>query len=91
MGGDLEGLGERVEMRSAWWAPFREMWEERTSVMRLLNPGCDKGREFLQVAAQEWDHLRQQAVTRSISSLAKVDGAIVINSRREAPAIPALT
>lgn len=79
MSGDLESLGERVEMRSGWWEPFREMWEMRTSVIRLLNPGCDMGHEFLQEAAQQWDLLRQDALTRSVSSLAKVDGAIVIN------------
>lgn len=77
--GDMEGLGERVEMRPEWWEPYREMWEMRTSTMRLLNPGCDQGHEFLQDAAQQWDFLRKDALTNSISSLAKVDGAIVIN------------
>jgi len=79
MDGDLEGLGHRVEMSSMWCEPFREMWELRTSVIRLLNPGCGKGHEFLQEAAQQWDFLRQDAVTRSLSSLTKIDGAIVIN------------
>ncbi|MFN0301096.1 MAG: putative sensor domain DACNV-containing protein [Burkholderiales bacterium] len=79
IGGELEGLGERIAMRAEWWEPYREMWEMRTSVVRLLNPGCGQNHEFLQQAAQEWDLLRRRALTTSISSLAKVDGAIVIN------------
>jgi hypothetical protein len=76
---ELEGLGERIEMRAEWWEPYREMWENRTSIIRLLNPGCNQGHEFLQAAAQQWDLLRRNALSKSISSLAKVDGAIVIN------------
>lgn len=83
MDGDIEGLGERIEMRSDWWEPYREMWERRTSTIRLLNPGCDKGHEFLQQAAQEWDFLRRNAFTSCVSSMAKVDGAIVINGTPE--------
>ncbi|MGH7148648.1 MAG: putative sensor domain DACNV-containing protein [Nitrospiraceae bacterium] len=83
MGGDIEGLGERVQMRSEWWEPYREMWERRTSTIRLLNSRCDQGHEFLQQAAQEWDFLRRNALTSSISSMAKVDGAIVINGTPE--------
>ena len=79
MDGDLEGLGHRVKLDASWWEPFREMWEMRTSVIRLLNPSCEKRHEFLQEAAQQWDFLRQDAVTRSLSSLTKVDGAIVMN------------
>lgn len=79
MGGELEGLGHRVELDASWWEPFREMLEMRTSVIRLLNPGCDKGHEFLQEAAQQFDFRRQDAVTRSLSSLTKIDGAIVMN------------
>lgn len=79
MGGDIEGLGKPIEMRSEWWEPYREMWERRTSTIRLLNPGCDQGHDFLQQAAQEWDFLRRNALTSSVSSMAKVDGAIVIN------------
>jgi hypothetical protein len=75
----LEKSGQRVEMRSGWWEPYREMWEMRTSAIRQLNPGCDKGHEFLQDAAQQWDLLRQEALTRTVSSFAKIDGAIVIN------------
>ena len=66
-------------MSTEWWEPYKEMWEKRTSTIRLLNPGCNQGHEFLQQAAQQWDFLRQHALTQSISSLAKVDGAIVIN------------
>lgn len=83
IGGDLEGLGERIGMRAEWWEPYREMWEMRTSTIRLLNPGCDRGHEFLQQAAQQSDLLRRHSLTRSISSLAKVDGAIVINGSPE--------
>jgi hypothetical protein len=79
IGGDIEGLGEQIEMGTECWEPYREMWEMRTSTIRLLNPRCNLGHEFLQQAAQEWDFLRKNALTNSISSLSKVDGAIVIN------------
>jgi hypothetical protein len=79
LGGDLESRGKRIEMHARWWEPYKEMWERRTSTIRLLNPGCDQGHEFLQQAAQQWDLSRRHALARSISSLAKVDGAIVIN------------
>jgi sensor domain DACNV-containing protein len=83
MSGHLEGLGNRVGMHSVWWEPYREMWEMRTSTIRLLNPGCDQGHEFLQRAAQEWDFLRQDALTKSVATLPRVDGAIVINGSPE--------
>jgi hypothetical protein len=77
--GDLKGLGVEIEVPDDWWEPYREMWEWRTSIIRLLNPGCDRGHEFLQEAAQQWDALRQRALTDSVSSLARADGAIVLN------------
>jgi hypothetical protein len=81
--GDMEGLGNPIRMRDDSWEPYREMWESRTSTIRLLNPGCDQGHDFLWRAAQEWDFLRRYALTKSISSLAMVDGAIVINGSPE--------
>jgi hypothetical protein len=70
-------------MRQDWWEAYREQWEMRTSLMRLLNSRCDQGHEFLQQAAQQWDFLRMDSLTRSIASLANVDGAIVMNGSPE--------
>lgn len=81
--GDLAGLGNPVGMSPDAWEPFREVWERRTLTIRLLNPGCDQGHEFLQAAAQEWDRLRMNSIAESISSLANVDGAIVTNGSPE--------
>jgi hypothetical protein len=81
--GALASRGKPIEMRAEWWEPYREMWEMRTSNIRLLNPGCDQGHEFLQQAAQQWDLLRRHALTKSIASLANVDGAIVMNGSPE--------
>lgn len=76
---EVDGLGHGVSMRPESWEPYRESWERRTSVIRLLNPGCDAGHEFLQAAAQEWDALRRLALINSIASLAGVDGAVVVD------------
>jgi hypothetical protein len=81
--GDLSGLGNRITMRADWWEPYREMWEMRTTTMRLLNPGCDGRHDFLQDAAQQWDLLRRDALLRSVSRLTNVDGAIVANGSPE--------
>jgi Probable sensor domain DACNV len=85
MGGELSDLGNKVELDPMFWEPFREMWEMRTSTITLLNSSGGPGHEWLlkhqwlQAATQEWDFLRQDAVTRTLSSLTKVDGAIVVN------------
>lgn len=86
MNGELEGLGHSVAMSPSWWEPFMEMEELRTSKIRLLNSPWVKGQpwgreelEILQEATQQWDQQRQDAVSRSVSSLTKIDGAIVIN------------
>lgn len=76
---EVEGSGHRVLMADGWWEPYREMWEDRTSTIRLLNPGCQQGHEFLQTAAQEWDGARKRSLTRSIASLAGTDGAILMD------------
>lgn len=85
MDGGLSDLGHKVEVDPMFWEPFREMWEERTATITLLNsPGGPRDEwllehQWLQAATQEWDFLRQDAVTRTLSSLTKVDGAIVVN------------
>lgn len=76
---EVEGSGQKISMNESWWEPYKEMWEDRTSTIRLLNPGCDQGHEFLQAAAQEWDTLRKCSVTRTIASLSGTDGAILMD------------
>ncbi len=44
---EVEGVGQRISMNESWWEPYMEMWENRTSTIRLLNPGCNQGHEFL--------------------------------------------
>ncbi len=83
--GELDTLGHKVELDHDLWRPFREMWSMRTATTTLLNsPGGPSGpwllnNQWLQSATQEWDFLRQDAVLRTVSSLAGIDGAIVIN------------
>jgi hypothetical protein len=77
---ELADCGRGVGVGGDWWEAFREEWENRTAVIRLLNPGCDQGHEFLQDAAQLWDFVRRASVLESIASLAGVDGAILINA-----------
>lgn len=76
---EVEGLGQKIFMDESWWEPYKEVWENRTSTIRLLNPGCDQGHSFLQTAAQEWDGARKGSLTRSIASLAGTDGAILMD------------
>ncbi len=83
MSGEIEDLGKRIEMSVDWWEPYREMWGDQSSTIRLLNPSGGRQHDFLQPAAQEWDSLRQRALTNSVSSLANVDGAIIINGTPE--------
>jgi hypothetical protein len=78
MAGALKGLGYPVEMSQDWCEPYREMWEMRTLMIASASLSKSSGNWLWQVA-QEWDHQRQDAITRSISTLAMVDGAIVIN------------
>jgi len=85
MDGDLSDLGYNVEVGPMFWEPFREMWEMRTSTITLLNSAgvsLDEWllkHQWLQDATQEWDSLRKDAVTRTLASLTKIDGAIVVN------------
>jgi hypothetical protein len=83
--GDLAGLGRTVEPNTELWTPFREMWDHRTATIALLNSPGGPSQQWLlehpwmQCASQDWDFLRQDAVLRTVSGLAKVDGAIVMN------------
>jgi hypothetical protein len=76
---EVRGLGQVVRMHSNSWEPYREMWELRTSTIRLLNQGCNAGHEFLQAAAQEWDSLRRNSLIDTVASLAGIDGAILLD------------
>lgn len=80
---EVRRLGNPVAPKSALWDPYREMWEDRTTTIRLLNPGCNLGHEFLQQAAQEWDLLRRSSVTGSIADLSRIDGATLLSSAPE--------
>ena len=77
--GNLEGLGKRIGMSGGWWDPYREIWERRTSMIQLGGLKRDQRYEFMWQAAQEWDSLRKDALTTSISSLANIDGAIIMD------------
>jgi hypothetical protein len=72
-GADLFGLGYQVNQTDDWCELFREEWENRTA----MNLATKDAPAFWQ-AAQEWDHLRQDAVARSVASLARIDGAILM-------------
>jgi hypothetical protein len=84
MSGDLAGLGRTVEPNTEFWTPFQEMWDDRTATIVLLNsPGGPSQQwllehQWMQFATQDWDFLRQDAVLRTVSGLARVDGAIVM-------------
>ena len=51
---EVEGLGQKIFMDESWWEPYKEVWENRTSTIRLLNPGCDQGHSFLQMGVSEF-------------------------------------
>jgi hypothetical protein len=72
-GADVWGVGHQVDLGEDWCEPFREMWENRTALIMAATNAPE-----LQQAAQEWDHLRQDAVVRSVASLAQIDGAILM-------------
>ncbi|HEX5338921.1 MAG TPA: hypothetical protein VFW53_10840 [Gallionella sp.] len=71
--------GYRIKMHTDWAEPFREEWELRTSMMRVLNPPITTLpiMEEVQWMAQEWDRGRKAAVCTYIADLARVDGAIL--------------
>ncbi len=78
---DLDQLGGyRVKIQPMWAEPFREEWENRTSMIRVLNPPITSDPNWLwwiQQMAQEWDRGRQAAVCAYVADLARVDGAIL--------------
>lgn len=75
----LNQLGYRVKQHPTWAEPFREEWELRTSMMRVLNPPVTPLpiMEEIQFMAQEWDRGRKAAVCAYVADLARVDGAIL--------------
>lgn len=80
---EVRGMGNSVRLSAESWAPYQELWEQRTSVSRLLNTPCNLGHEFLQQAAQEWDLMRRASLSGSIADLSRVDGAILVTTAPE--------
>ncbi|MDO8263139.1 MAG: hypothetical protein Q7T21_07925 [Gallionella sp.] len=75
----FDQLGYRVKLHAAWAEPFREEWELRTSMLRVLNPPVTSLpiMEDIQWMAQEWDRGRKASVCSYVADLARVDGAIL--------------
>lgn len=71
--------GYRVKIQPMWAEPFREEWEMRTSLIKVLNPPITSLPllEWVEGMAQEWDRGRQAAVCAYVADLARVDGAIL--------------
>lgn len=78
----LKQSGYQINQHSGWAEPFREEWELRTSMIRVLNPRVTDLpiMEEIQFMAQEWDKGRKAAVCSYLADLARVDGAILASA-----------